>query len=203
MTSRFTAVVPVKAWDVAKRRLVVPAALRAQLAEAFARDVLDVLAASERVERIVVVGPSLPAAEAGVERLDDPGLGLVEAVLAGVRVVDEDVPVLVVPADLPCLTPSALDEALRAGGRHDRAMVVDAMGTGTTLLMARRPDLLDPAYGPASADRHAARGHVTLDAGEGVRHDVDTTDDLAAAMRLGLGAATASVLERHRGEPAA
>jgi 2-phospho-L-lactate guanylyltransferase len=112
-------------------------------------------------------------------------------------------PVAVLMGDLPAIRPAELAAALVAAHAHERALVADAEGTGTVLLTARTGPLLRPAYGPGSRARHAAQGAVDLTdtlAGvtEGLRRDVDTTDDLEAATALGVGPATSAVLGCHR-----
>jgi 2-phospho-L-lactate guanylyltransferase len=77
-----------------------------------------------------------------------------------------------------------------------RCFVADAAGTGTTLLTAAGVPL-DPRFGRDSAAAHAGAGAVPLDGGwPGLRRDVDTPADLAAAVRLGVGTATAALLPR-------
>jgi 2-phospho-L-lactate guanylyltransferase len=73
---------------------------------------------------------------------------------------------------------------------------VDRAGTGTTLLAAAPGAALTPAYGAGSRAVHLASGAVELPGAAGLRLDVDTPDDLAAALLLGVGAATAAVAER-------
>ena len=75
-------------------------------------------------------------------------------------------------------------------------MVPDADGTGHHAAhRARAGPLLRPASGPGSRAAHEAAGHVVLaDVGAGLRRDVDTTADLAAAVGLGVGPATAAAL---------
>jgi 2-phospho-L-lactate guanylyltransferase len=77
-----------------------------------------------------------------------------------------------------------------------RAFVADATGTGTTLLAAAPGVELAPAYGPRSRQSHLASGAAELPGAPGLRLDVDTPEDLQAAVRLGLGAATAAVVRR-------
>lgn len=107
-------------------------------------------------------------------------------------------PVAVLLGDLPALRPDDLDEALAAASAFPRAVVVDAEGTGTTLLTASAGVLLDPAFGAGSAAEHLRRGHVALDVPgqSGLRQDVDRLGDLAAVAALGTGRATSQVLAR-------
>ena len=92
-----------------------------------------------------------------------------------------------------------LDDAVRAAAAifatgPGRSFCADADGSGTTFLLAATGVGLDPRFGAGSAARHRASGAVEL-AGSwpGLRHDVDTGDDLCAAAALGLGASTARV----------
>lgn len=196
MTS-WTVVVPVKDLELAKSRLEAPSGrARAELALAFARDTLAAVLATASVAGVVLVTSEprmVEAAPDGVRVVPDPGRGLVAALSAGAGAV-EGGPVALLLGDLPALRPGELDAALGAAADHERAMVPDAEGTGTTLLTAARADLVRPAFGPGSRAAHERAGHRVLEAGPGLRRDVDTTDDLAAAVRLGVGPATAAAL---------
>lgn len=107
-------------------------------------------------------------------------------------------PVAVLLGDLPALRPADLEDALAAASAFPRAVVVDAEGTGTTLLTASAGVPLDPAFGAGSAAEHVRRGHVELDVPDlsGLRQDVDRLGDLAAVAELGAGRATSQVLAR-------
>jgi 2-phospho-L-lactate guanylyltransferase len=76
--------------------------------------------------------------------------------------------------------------------------VVDSAGTGTTLLAAAPGIALAPEYGLSSRATHLRSGAVELPGAPGLRLDVDTPDDLAEALRLGVGEATATVARRLR-----
>lgn len=107
-------------------------------------------------------------------------------------------PLVVLPADLPCLDAQALDDALARLAEHDLAFVPDADDIGTTLLSGSTPDHLRSAYGPGSAARHERLGLARVPgAGLAVRRDVDTLDDLTAAVEIGVGPHTAAVLQDH------
>jgi 2-phospho-L-lactate guanylyltransferase len=65
------------------------------------------------------------------------------------------------------------------------------------MLAASRGADLTPRFGPRSASQHRASGAIELrDASADVRCDVDTLDDLALAVELGVGAATAAEVAR-------
>jgi 2-phospho-L-lactate guanylyltransferase len=108
-------------------------------------------------------------------------------------------PVVALTADLPALRPVELTAALRAAAAApaDRRFVADTPGTGTVLLAAPADVPLDPHFGAASAEAHAASGATPLrGTWPSLRRDVDTAADLAAAAVLGLGRHTASLVGR-------
>ncbi|BDZ40717.1 2-phospho-L-lactate guanylyltransferase [Paraoerskovia sediminicola] len=207
-TPRWTVVVPVKRLTGAKSRLVdgLPGdpegALRRGLARAFALDTLTAVLSAETVGAVVLVS-SEPLvldelrADPRVVVVPDPG-GLTAAVVAGIERAATNRPdarCAVLLGDLPALTGGVLDETLGLAAAHPRAVVPDADGTGTTLLTGRTPSDLRPAFGPGSAAKHVAAGHVALERAPGrARRDVDTVLDLEAAVGLGVGPRTAHVL---------
>jgi 2-phospho-L-lactate guanylyltransferase len=169
---------------------------RMDLMAAFARDAIAAARAIEGVS-VHVVGDPDALAHLGVPVLVDRGEGSLNRALA--RAADDvagpATGVAALLADLPCLRASdlaaALDEARERGGR---VFVADAAGTGTTLLAAAPGVALDPHFGAGSAAAHTASGAVPLTADlASLRLDVDTTDDLAAALRFGVGKHTARV----------
>jgi 2-phospho-L-lactate guanylyltransferase len=78
----------------------------------------------------------------------------------------------------------------------DRSFVIDEPGTGTTMLAAGPGVPLDPRFGVGSALAHQTSGAVPIDLAsiDSVRRDVDTAADLAHAVQLGVGPATADVM---------
>ncbi|MBW0089589.1 2-phospho-L-lactate guanylyltransferase [Pseudonocardia sp. KRD-184] len=200
-------VVPVKRLVEAKTRLRGAAgddpAAHARLALALARDTVAAARTARLVHRLLVVSSdpvvALELTAAGVEVVPDgpePGLNAAYAHGAALlRARRARVAVAALQADLPALRPDELDAALAAAAGFARAFVADADGTGTALLTAAAGVDLDPRFGVGSAADHAASGAVAL-AGDwpGLRRDVDTPADLAAAGLLGLGERTRSVL---------
>lgn len=202
----WTVVVPLKPLDAAKSRLrgAVPASVHARLVLALAQDTVAAISASGPVANVIVV-TSDPVAACALTRLgarvvpDRPGEGLNAAV--GIGADGLTGPVAALAADLAALRPTDVAEALRAAAGR-RVFVADAAGTGTTMLAARDGVALRPAFGPDSAARHAASGAVPLrGAWPGLRRDVDTADDLAAARTLGLGRYTSALLDELAGQP--
>jgi 2-phospho-L-lactate guanylyltransferase len=100
-------------------------------------------------------------------------------------------------ADLPALSPAELSAALRSAGAAPgrAAFVPDAAGVGTTLYAVAPGGEFRPLFGGASRARHAAAGAVQLEFDDmaGLRRDVDTPDDLRAALTLGAGPRTAAL----------
>lgn len=198
------AVVPVQRLTVAKSRLApYGPQRRAELALAFAADVVTALLRCPPVRRVVVVTADARVRDelhrTGVEVVRDrPGAGLNAALRQGearLRSGDRALGVLAVTADLPALTGPALASLLDGcPAAGSRSFVADADGIGTTLLLAGPAAELAPAYGPASRARHRASGARELAAAAGLRRDVDTPDDLHAAVRLGVGERTAAAV---------
>jgi 2-phospho-L-lactate guanylyltransferase len=191
-------VVPVKRLALAKTRLAAYGDdVRQELALAFAIDVVTAALAATAVVEVVVVTDDDTARQAlaGIGArvvADEPDAGLNPALEHGVAQLGGGVGVATLSADLPALRPEHLDVALAAVPAGGRGFVVDVTGTGTTLLAASVGVPLGPAYGAGSRDGHLRSGAVELPAAPGLRLDVDTPDDLAAALRLGVGAATAA-----------
>jgi 2-phospho-L-lactate/phosphoenolpyruvate guanylyltransferase len=100
-------------------------------------------------------------------------------------------------ADLPAVSPGELAAALRAAGTAPgrAAFVPDAAGVGTTLYAVPPGGQFRPLFGGASRARHAASGatELDLDGLAGLRRDVDTPDDLRAALCLGAGPRTTAL----------
>ncbi|SDE22650.1 2-phospho-L-lactate guanylyltransferase [Streptomyces prasinopilosus] len=205
---QWTLVVPLKPLAEAKSRLSDTAddALRPGLALAFAQDTVAAALACHAVRNVAVVtddalaGRELAALGAGIVA-DEPGGGLNAALAhaaATVRAAWHAGPVAALNADLPALRTAELARVLERAAAFPRAFLPDAAGVGTTLLTAAATEELRPSFGPGSRARHRARGAVELrlDAVDSVRQDVDTGDDLRAALALGVGPRTAAAAAR-------
>jgi 2-phospho-L-lactate guanylyltransferase len=199
-------VVPLKPLALAKSRLAGAAddRLRPRLALAFAQDTVAAALACPAVRDVAVVTDD-PAAAAGLTALgarivpDSPAAGLNAALAHGAEVVRAARPsaaVAALNADLPALRTAELARALAAASVFTRAFLTDAAGIGTTLLCARPGAELRPAFGGPSRLAHLASGatEIMVDGLDSVRQDVDTGEDLAAALALGVGRHTAGRL---------
>jgi 2-phospho-L-lactate guanylyltransferase len=204
-TLAWSLVLPVKRLDSAKSRLRGPAAAhRAALALAFAADTVAAAVATAGVQSVVVVTDDPTVAERTASLgahvvYDEPDAGLNAALAWGVDVAREDAPsagVAALSADLPALRPAELAEVLAFAGTAPGAVVVaDAQGSGTTAYLAAAAVPFRPAFGVDSFRAHLAGGAVAFvgDA-PSLRRDVDTLEDLWAAVALGVGVHTAAVV---------
>ncbi|MGW5424182.1 2-phospho-L-lactate guanylyltransferase [Streptomyces sp. NPDC003943] len=197
-------VVPLKPLARAKSRLgpAVGGPLRRRLALAFAEDTVAAVLACPAVRDVAVVTDD-PAAAGALAALgarivpDRPGAGLNGALAHGARTVRAGRPgawVAALNADLPALRPAELGRVLAVAGQFPRAFLADAAEIGTTFLSAGPGTELEPAFGGASRHRHLSSGavEIRLAGVDSVRRDVDTGEDLAAALALGVGPRTAA-----------
>ncbi len=196
-------VVPLKPLVRAKSRLsaAADARFRPRLALAFALDTVAAALECPLVRDVAVVTDD-PLAGEGLADLgarivaDTPAAGLNPAIAYGAQIVRArrpGAPVAALNADLPALRPAELERVLSAAAQFPRAFLADAAEIGTTLLTAASGVELAPAFGGASRARHRASGawEITLSGVRSVRQDVDTPEDLRAALELGVGARTA------------
>lgn len=207
-SSGWTLVVPVKTLVAAKTRLSEAAGPhRAALAVAIACDTVEAALSCVIVARIVVVTGDPLAARAlggvGAHVVGDPEAGLNAALRHGAREAVRLAPgdaVGALQADLPALRPAELALVLTAAAEFEQAFLPDAADVGTTFYGVRPGVPFTPGFGGESRDRHLRRGakEICLDGIDSVRRDVDTPDDLRAALALGLGRRTLAMVERIR-----
>lgn len=193
---RATAIIPVKRFASAKRRLAgtLPAPARKELCRAMLGDVLDAIGKSSEIERILVVTSEwdLPVVEAAWTGVPDlrrsthskaAGRGVKHALAEGAECV------ALLPGDCPLLDPAELDAALRRARPGRVAIVPDRHGTGTNALILTPPDAIEPAFGDGSRERHEklARGFghtVVVERLYSLSVDLDTYDDLAVLRQV-------------------
>ncbi|MBJ7400888.1 2-phospho-L-lactate guanylyltransferase [Mycolicibacterium sp.] len=168
---------------------------------------IDTIAAARAVAgvgSVTVVTPDLTAAaaarELGAIVLADPTPSrhpdpLNNAVLAAYQSLLQTMAnIVVLQGDLPALKTTELHEALALARPYPRSFVADRQGSGTAALFAFGVNP-QPRFGPDSASRHRESGAVELTgAWPGLRCDIDTPEDLAAARVLGVGPATAAAI---------
>jgi 2-phospho-L-lactate guanylyltransferase len=215
-----TAIVPVKRFGRAKRRLAATlgdGAVR-ELAREMLGDVLDAIGGSAAIDRTLVVTSEwdLPETRAGWLVIPDSRRrsthsgaarrGIAQALAEGASCV------ALLPGDCPLLDPAELDGALRRARPGRVGIVPDRHGTGTNALVLCPPDAIEPAFGEGSRERHErlARGAGLEPAIErlySLAIDVDTTDDFAVLRQAldrnpQLAPRTARALRRLRGRAA-
>lgn len=204
--ARWVVVVPVKPAHRGKTRLDLPGTGRAALARAIALDTLEAASRCEVVAQVVVVSddPALARDSATIPALryipEGEARGLDAAIATGIAAIDPAgrMPRAALLGDLPALRPGDLAAALEAAATHERGVVPDAEGTGSTLVTAAPGIAWTSAFGDGSFARHVALGCEPLPVADAstLRRDVDTVDQLTAAAALGLGARTAALLGR-------
>ncbi|MEW9807811.1 2-phospho-L-lactate guanylyltransferase [Mesorhizobium sp. ZMM04-5] len=208
--SGYWAIVPVKRLDRAKSRLslLLGAAERRELADAMLRDVFDVLVASERLSGIVVVTNDAQAMQlakgigAAVvpDRLE---AGTNEAVRQGLEWLlgRECDGAIVVPGDVPFLSPAEVDAVAEALDAHALVLVPALRDGGTNMLGIRPSNLMETAFGPDSFSRHLALAQAAGIAPwvlhlEGAGHDIDVSSDLFCSAEGGAATRTRAFVRR-------
>lgn len=201
-------VIPVKTTQSGKSRLELPGAERPQLALAIALDTIAAATSAEAVGDVLVVTSDADV-QAGVDQIGgatwipDPGMGLNGAARAGLERATHDARAVML-GDLPALTGTDLDTALRAAEGEERALVSDTEDFGSVLVTWRSPATFEPRFGTASAAQHVEAGHTSLDIDvPTLRRDVDTADQMRDAHALGLGPRTTSLLASAKARSAA
>jgi 2-phospho-L-lactate guanylyltransferase len=184
---RTVAILPVKRFGRAKRRLTGGFGDRPSLAAAMVDDVLDALAAVPELDGVIVVTAQAVSARTDVQIVHDPAeAGQSAAASLGIAAARDAERVILVPGDCPALDPAEVSALLALRG--DVVIVPDRHGSGTNSLVLTPPDVMEPAFGEGSFARHralaAAAGatFVVAEAGS-LELDVDTPDDLAALRR--------------------
>lgn len=204
-TSQVELIIAIKRLSAAKTRLApmfdaLGQGAREELVLAMLGDTITAASAVPGVSAIIVVTPDDVAADAarshGAQVLTDPTPpGHVDPLNTALRTAEANIRsrssnVAVLQGDLPALQSREFAQALSAARVAPRSFVSDRHGTGTAALFAFDVPL-GPQFGPNSARRHADSGAVELTRPwPGLRCDIDTQDDLAAALRLGVGIAT-------------
>jgi 2-phospho-L-lactate guanylyltransferase len=204
MTSRLVAIVPVGALDAAKSRLgaVLDAEERRDLVARMLVRTVEASLATPGIDETLVISPDLDAlaiaAAAGARTMRQRSQGL----NAGLDEARDDAmaggadAVLVLPIDLPLVTPDALGTLVAAGPGPIVALVPDRHGRGTNALLLRPPEAIAFAFGGDSREAHAAAaraaGRRYREIRSSLSNDLDTPDDLLLLEALApevLGAA--------------
>jgi 2-phospho-L-lactate guanylyltransferase len=204
------AVVPVKRFAVAKRRLTpaLGASERTHLARIMFEDVLDALSrASDHLAGLAVVTADKDAARLAERHnaivVSDEGYDDINrAIRLGVAgIVKRGAGgVLVVPSDIPQLSPEAVVGAVDAiAVSHSLAAIRATQDGGTNLLACRPATMIPLCFGPDSFENHCRFGRAqgmkvcTLPAGD-LGLDIDRPEDLLSFVSLRPATRTLSYL---------
>jgi 2-phospho-L-lactate guanylyltransferase len=204
------AVVPVKPFHLAKRRLtpVLDAPERARLARLMFEDVLDAVTASRKVlAGTLALTADEKAAEIARRRgvrviAEGPPSGLSAAIRQAIRCLAAAPRdgMLVVPADLPHLTPAAIEQVVLQLEGPEAVSLVPALEDGGTNLIACRPaGVVLPHFGTQSFARHVAAARragiapAILESSD-LGRDIDRPHDLESFLSLGTATRTHAFL---------
>lgn len=196
---QWTVLIPVRAQAPGKTRLAgasVSPAEHERLVAAIRSDTIAAARAARSVARVVRVLDAPSEADDLTLMFVQSAPGLNAALAEAAEFAAAEWPadaVLALVGDLPALQPDDLEDVLAGAALHPVSFVPDAEGTGTTLLAVHPGVRLVPKFGQGSAARHAEQA-VALPAKPGLQRDVDTEDDLAQAVELGVGPATRAAL---------
>lgn len=190
---RVVAVVPVGTLDGAKSRLgeTLDAEERRDLAIRLLGGTLSAALATPGVEDVFVVTPDDEVRRLAARSGARPILQRSQGLNAGLRQAREEVlatgadALLVVPIDLPLISPEALGILLAPLDDPLRPLVVlvpDRHGRGTNALLVAPPDAIEFGFGGDSRRAHAAcaadAGARYIELDGPLSLDVDTPDDL-------------------------
>jgi 2-phospho-L-lactate guanylyltransferase len=194
---RTLAILPVKRFGLAKQRLAerLGPEQREALAQAMVTDVLGALVISRRLDGVLVITdePSVVALAEPLGATIEPDrrdAGQSAAVAVGVEHALRNgfERVLMVPGDCPALDRDELDALLDKHAESPSVVIVpDRHGTGTNALLLAPPDVIAPAFGPGSFERHreladAAGVRCAVARPATLLIDIDTPADLAALL---------------------
>jgi 2-phospho-L-lactate guanylyltransferase len=189
-----TVVIPVRSFDGAKSRLgaVLDAEERRELVERLLRRTVDAALATPGIAEVLVVSPDPDvlalATACGARAIAQRTRGLNPAIQEARDAAPGAARLLVIPTDVPAVSPAALGAVLAAGdlaGSPSVVLAPDRHGRGTNALLLDPPDVIDPAFGGDSRTGHAwlaSSADAAFAEVPGVLAlDIDTPEDLLLA----------------------
>jgi 2-phospho-L-lactate guanylyltransferase len=188
------AIIPVKGTGEGKTRLAgaLSTAERDALVDAMLAHVVEAGRQARSIDRLCLVGPSRRGLDESLPLIPDSGNGLNAALEAALAEVARSGPdrLVVVPVDLPCVTPGDLD-LLANVPQGTVGIAPDRHGTGTNGLSLPLPGASNFAFhfGPGSYGRHLAEAErlglpVETVRSEGLAKDIDEPADLTDATQV-------------------
>lgn len=187
------AIIPVGMLEGAKSRLgaALDAEERHELAAALARRTIAAAVAAQTVDEVLVITPDDEVRALAMALGARPILQRTSGLNDGLRearaeaVAAEAGAILILPSDLPHITPDAVDAVvapLQRAGRPLVVIVADRHGRGTNALLVAPPDAIEFCFGGDSRAAHAAAaidsGALLVELAGPLRLDLDTPDDL-------------------------
>jgi 2-phospho-L-lactate guanylyltransferase len=188
------AVIPAKPLYRAKTRLskALRSGERVALVRMMLSHTLDTLSSIERIDGVVVISADRAQLNAARDKnatalAEKTALGLNPALrqaCAWLRDVQRADTALILPADLPLVTESDIESILDLAFEESCVVLApDRRDEGTNAILLRPPDVMEPAFGPGSFERHR---QLAIDRGVPVRTyrsatialDIDLPDDL-------------------------
>lgn len=192
------AIIPVGELDGAKSRLgaVLDAEERLALVTRLVERTIAAVVGTPGVAETLVVTPDdavrdiALAAGARPLRQRSHGLNVGIREARGEAIAGGASAILIVPVDLPSITPDSIAAVLAPLGREPSGPLVvivpDRHGRGTNALVLRPPDVIDVRFGGDSRAAHAAAaraaGAALIERGGPLIMDLDTPDDLLLAQ---------------------
>ena len=185
-------IIPVKPLKNAKSRLspVLLPDQRYELAQAMLRHVLAVTTTVQAVTGALVISRDTKALaiarEMGAKTLQEGAISNLNPALLRATVVVKSWradAVLILPADLPFISPEDIVAMIGLADRPSIVIATDRERDGTNALLVRPPGAIQYEYGPGSYERHrrnAARAGlpVALYESERMTLDIDVPEDL-------------------------
>ena len=185
-------IIPVKRLDNAKSRLspLLASEERKQFCLKMLEDVLRTVKSMKRINQTVVVSndPEVfrDAKNFEAAYLKERRAGLNEAVSEAIGWCIERgaTSVLVLPADIPLVTPTDLNRMLALREKASMVISPSRSGNGTNALLLTPPNVCPTFYGPCSFERHleeASKRRISfcMFKSQRIALDIDTVEDLA------------------------
>lgn len=205
------AVIPVKTLLKSKTRLcrILTPTERQTLTLAMLEDVLKAVKGSHSIHETAIVSSDpkiqLIARRYGTAYLAETGRILNQAVEQGLYwcVKEGAKSVLVLPADIPLVTPSDVDQMVSLSCEETCMIIAPSKNGGTNGLLQKPPNSIPPCFGRESFGRHvheaSKRGIVTkIYRSETMSLDLDSPDDLENLLRIESETASHKFLKQIR-----
>lgn len=200
----------VKPFRLAKQRLagVLDAGERAELARMMLEDVLTAVDACESLAGVIVVTADRAAAAVArrheaIVLMETAAIGMNAAVVRVVKYLTgrSDAGLVVVPADLPHVSPVDIAEMIALIDRAPAIALVRSNDGGTNLFACRPSGVVAPSFGPDSFNAHCVAAvqqgiTPTVCLAPHLSLDIDRREDLDAFVALESATLTHAYLAR-------